>query len=138
MITETVREFTATANDDLPQKPRVITIKELQFIRDMVNSEFDEVEEALLNNCLTKNQKITGIYDGIVDALYYIGDFCVRHGLNVDEVFGVVHAANMRKFVDGKVIKNERGKVLKPEGWYGPEEEMEKVIARHIEQGSWS
>lgn len=131
MITKIVKEFTSVCNEGLPEKPVSMTKEKAQFLRDMVNSEFDELEEAIENN------DIIGQYDAIADAWYYMGDACVKQGFNVDDVFEVVHKANMRKIVDGKVIKNERGKVLKPEGWYGPEEEIEAVVVDHQENGSW-
>ncbi len=37
-----------------------------------------------------------------------------------DKIFDIVHAANMRKFPDGVVLRREDGKVLKPDGWVGP------------------
>ena len=51
---------------------------------------------------------------------YYICDTAVRHGLNLDPLFKIVHRANMQKVVDGKVIRREDGKILKPEGWEDP------------------
>jgi len=36
-------------------------------------------------------------------------------------VFAEVHRSNMAKLVDGKVIRREDGKVLKPEGWTPPD-----------------
>lgn len=45
------------------------------------------------------------------------------------DLFMIVHAANMRKVGEnGKVIKREDGKILKPEGWYGPEKDLLKKI----------
>ena len=35
--------------------------------------------------------------------------------------FNEVHRSNMAKLVDGKVIRREDGKVLKPEGWQPPQ-----------------
>lgn len=44
--------------------------------------------------------------------------------------FNVVHLANMRKLgPDGKPIYREDGKVLKPEGWTGPEADHERLLA---------
>jgi len=135
MIAQKVKEFTSVCNEGLPEKPVSMTREKVSFLRDMVNSEFDELLEELDVEDVTS--KIIGQYDAICDMLYYIGDACVKQGMNIDEVFQVVHEANLRKIVDGKVIKNERGKVLKPEGWYGPEKDMEGVIKGHLENGSW-
>ncbi|MFE2994112.1 hypothetical protein ACFXG4_03760 [Nocardia sp. NPDC059246] len=42
-----------------------------------------------------------------------------------------VHASNMRKLVDGKVIRDEGGKVLKPAGWSAPD------VAGVLASGGW-
>jgi len=136
MIVRTVKEFTSVCNEGLPENPVPMTKEEIVFLREMVNSEFDELEASLSQEDPVK--KVVEQYDAIVDMLVYLADGCVKKAFNIDDVFSVVHAANMRKIIDGKVIKNERGKVLKPEGWYGPEEEMGKVIEGHLNQGSWN
>ena len=38
-----------------------------------------------------------------------------------DDAFNEVHRSNMAKLVDGKVIRRDDGKVLKPEGWQPPQ-----------------
>ncbi len=45
--------------------------------------------------------------------------------VELDPYFEIVHKANMRKFVNGKPLLREDGKVLKPDGWQPPEPEME-------------
>lgn len=43
--------------------------------------------------------------------------------------FHAVHAANMRKlWPDGKPRRNEHGKIIKPEGWCGPERELAAIL----------
>lgn len=44
-----------------------------------------------------------------------------RFGLPIQELFDEVHSSNMTKVVDGKLIKSEGGKVLKPEGYRRPD-----------------
>ena len=38
----------------------------------------------------------------------------------------------MAKLVDGKVLRREDGKVMKPEGWTPPE--LGAILARHVEE----
>jgi hypothetical protein len=40
-----------------------------------------------------------------------------------------VQDANDRKIVNGKVIKREDGKILKPEGWVAPEPQLMVLLA---------
>ena len=136
MLINKVREFTSACNEKLPEAPIPMDRKQIQFLREMVNSEFDELEEALEEQTL--EEIVVGQYDALIDSLYYTADAAVRQGFNLDPVFDEVHKANLRKIVDGKVIKNEAGKVLKPEGWYGPEEGMKSEIHKHMKVGSWS
>ncbi len=120
---EQVEEFTSLQGLILPVIPTKMDQKAIDFIADMVESEMDELDEALT---------IVDQADALVDAMYYICDAAVKMGLDLDPIFALVHDANMRKVVDGKLVKDERGKVQKPEGWYGPEEEIKLEIQRQI------
>ena len=96
--------------------------------REMVNDELDELEEA--TNTIEQA-------DALVDAIYYICDTAVRHGMNLDPLFSIVHRANMQKVVDGKVIRREDGKILKPEGWEDPEPYLRREMENQEKNGSW-
>lgn len=63
----------------------------------------------------------------IVAAYDAAEDFRVPADL-LDEVIGAVHAANMRKVVDGVVLRRPDGKVTKPAGWVGAD--VAEVLAR--------
>ena len=95
----------------------------------MVNDELDELREATD----TAEQA-----DALVDAIYYICDTAVRHGMNIDRVFEIVHGANMQKVVDGKVIRRADGKILKPDGWQDPGPLLDREMTRQAESGSWA
>lgn len=62
--------------------------------------------------------------DAVCDLVYFAIGFLVEAGVDVDLVFSAIHKANMRKLHDGKVIRGTDGKVIKPEGWIGPESEI--------------
>ncbi|MFT5368789.1 MAG: putative HAD superfamily Cof-like phosphohydrolase [Candidatus Latescibacterota bacterium] len=126
--TEQVREFTKACNDDLPAKPQEMTTEGIAFIRQMVNDELDELEES---------KNVTEQADALVDAIYYICDFAVRNGINLDPLFDIVHGANMQKVVDGKVIRRDDGKILKPEGWEDPAPKLNTEMARQQNEGSF-
>lgn len=47
--------------------------------------------------------------------------------------FDIVCAANNRKIAsDGKCVKRADGKILKPEGWYGPEAELKVLLDKAV------
>jgi predicted HAD superfamily Cof-like phosphohydrolase len=126
--TEQVREFTKACNDDLPTKPKLMTPEAIAFIRKMVNDELDELEESTT---------VIEQADALVDAIYYICDCAVKHGMNLDPLFAIVHGANMQKVVNGKVLKRPDGKVMKPDTWRDPAPLLAAEMARQATDGSF-
>jgi len=61
------------------------------------------------------------IADALADLIYIACGTAVSYGIPLDRVFDEVHRSNMAKLVDGKVIRREDGKVLKPAGWTPPD-----------------
>ena len=126
--TTDVHQFTVACKDNLPNKPTRISEERIAFIRKMVNDEMGELE---------KSKTIAEQADALVDAIYYICDFAATHGINLDPLFEIVHDANMQKIVNGKVIRREDGKILKPEGWQDPGPKLEAEIKNQIENGAF-
>lgn len=127
--TTAVKKFSDACNDDAnPTSPILMTPEAVEFISTMVNDELDELREATD----TAEQA-----DALVDAIYYICDTAVRHGMNLDRVFEIVHGANMQKVVDGRVIRRDDGKILKPDGWQDPAPLLLGELGRQARDGSW-
>ena len=63
------------------------------------------------------------VLDALADFGYILAGTIINHGMQhiYDDAFNEVHRSNMAKLVDGKVIRREDGKVLKPEGWQPPQ-----------------
>lgn len=55
------------------------------------------------------------------DAQVTLSNLAWFFDLNGDEAFFRVHENNMSKLVDGKIVRREDGKVLKPEGYQKPD-----------------
>lgn len=124
-----VKQFSDACHDNgNPEKPVLMTPEAIAFIREMVNDELDELEEA--TNTVEQA-------DALVDAIYYICDTAVRHGMNLDTLFKIVHRANMQKVVDGRVIRREDGKIMKPDGWEDPEPYLTREMQRQERDGSF-
>lgn len=115
---EIVKEF-ASAVSTIPAYPRLMDPEAVDFMRAMVISELDELEEA---------ETVVDQADAMVDMIYYVCHCALKNGIDLDRIFELVHEANMRKLIDGKPILGERGKVVKPAGWVGPEE----AIREHL------
>lgn len=64
---------------------------------------------------------LVGVYDAIVDIDYVNTGAAVTFGLDLEKGFNEVHASNMSKFVDGKAVKNELGKVIKGPNYWAPD-----------------
>jgi predicted HAD superfamily Cof-like phosphohydrolase len=125
-----VKQFSDACQDNKnPSTPQIMSTEAIAFIREMVNDELDELEEATN----THEQA-----DALVDAIYYICDTAVRHGLNLDPLFSIVHRANMQKVVDGHVIRREDGKIMKPDCWQDPEPFLSEEMKKQAEGGSWN
>jgi hypothetical protein len=45
----------------------------------------------------------------------------VVYGIPLDRVFAAVHESNMAKLVQGKALRREDGKILKPSDWQPPD-----------------
>nr|DAD57697.1 MAG TPA: hypothetical protein [Bacteriophage sp.] len=64
---------------------------------------------------------LLGVYDAIVDIDYVNTGAAVTFGLDLEAGFNEVHASNMSKFVDGKALKNDLGKVIKGPKYWAPD-----------------
>lgn len=127
--TTAVKEFSdACNNGDNPSTPQLMDASAVDFIIEMVNDELEELQEAT---------DVAEQADALVDAIYYICDTAVRHGMNLDRIFDIVHGANMQKVVDGRVIRRDDGKILKPEGWQDPGPLLLDEVTRQTLDGSW-
>lgn len=69
------------------------------------------------------------VADGIVDSVYVLLQLARTLGVPFDEVWEIVHRKNMEKVgPDGQVIRRADGKILKPEGWTPPNQEIWDVL----------
>lgn len=64
-----------------------------------------------------------------VDVLNVLIGLLLSQGLPLEEMFAAIHAANLAKCVDGKVVRRADGKILKPAGWQPADKEG--VIRQH-------
>ena len=80
----------------------------------------------------TKRDLASGDYvkavDGAVDTIVVAIGFLHSIGVNPDKAWDIVHAANMRKVVNGKVYRRADSQIGKPPGWYGPETELAELV----------
>lgn len=82
---------------------------------DLIEEEFNETKEAFANCDLVE------VADGLADMVWVIMGLASSIGIPFDEVWQEVRRSNMSKCVGGKVIKNEAGKVMKPDSYFRPD-----------------
>lgn len=93
------------------------SIENISLYRNLINEEFWEFQDALKSNDDVEQ------LDACMDMIWVILGYCKMKGFNVDGAWAEVARSNLAKIdkVTGKVIKNEAGKVMKPENWFPPE-----------------
>jgi phosphoribosyl-ATP pyrophosphohydrolase len=81
----------------------------------LVQEEFDETMTAFFRGDTIETA------DGIADLVWVLMGLATSIGIPFDQVWDEVKASNMSKVVDGKLMKREDGKVMKPEGYFRPD-----------------
>ena len=83
----------------------------------LIQEEFEEFIDALHEKDNVEQ------LDACMDMIWVILGYCYMRGWNVNDAWKEVARSNLAKIdlVTGKVIKNENGKVMKPEGWTPPD-----------------
>ena len=85
-----------------------------QLYMNLIKEEFEETTKAY------NDEDPIELADGLADMVWVIMGMCNSAGINFDKVWEEVKNSNMSKFVDGKFIKNEAGKIMKPETYFKP------------------
>lgn len=86
------------------------------MLKSLIDEEYDEFIVA------REAHDLEGVIDALQDLKYVIYGYELRLGIATEEHFAEVHSANMRKLgPDGKPIRRADGKIIKPEGWTGPD-----------------
>lgn len=88
----------------------------------LVEEEFlDETYSAYKSYMQSQSlESFVALTDGIVDTVYVLMQLARTFGIPFNEAWDEVHQSNMAKVVNGKVVRREDGKILKPEGWKPP------------------
>ena len=91
-----------------------------QLYMNLIEEEFNETLNAFIEDDLVE------VADGLADMVWVIMGMCNSCGIDFDSVWQEVKASNMSKFPNGKAIKNEHGKIMKPDSYFKPN--IEKVL----------
>ena len=113
---ELVGDFMEAMDQEVLAYP-VFPEEHIQKLRlDLIEEELDELHLGV------DNQDIVEVADALTDLLYVVYGAGHALGIDLDECFQEVHQSNMSKLgQDGRVIKREDGKVLKPDTYFPPD-----------------
>ena len=113
---ELVEDFMGAMGQEVNAVP-TFPEEEIQRLRlDLIEEELEELHYAI------DNKDIVEIADALGDLLYVVYGAGHAFGIDLDECFKEIHASNMSKLgPDGKPIKREDGKVLKPDTFFPPD-----------------
>ena len=81
----------------------------------LIAEEYNELREAIAE------KDIIATADALCDLLYVIYGTGDEFGMDLDGCFDRVHRSNMSKFVNGKPILREDGKILKGPNYFPPD-----------------
>ena len=94
--------------------------EQTQLYMNLIKEEFEETAKAF------EDEDLVEVADGLADMVWVIMGMCNSCGIDFDSVWQEVKASNMSKFPDGKAIKNEHGKIMKPDSYFKPN--IKKVL----------
>ena len=96
------------------QKELSMDNDEAKLYMKLISEEYNETLDAF------KKSDLVELADGLADMVWVIMGMCNSCGIQFDNIWKEVRASNMSKFVDGKAIKNEYGKIMKPKTYFKP------------------
>jgi predicted HAD superfamily Cof-like phosphohydrolase len=82
-------------------------------------------------NGMTIGVNLPDFADACGDLDYVVEGARQAFGIDGTPIADAIHTTNMAKLHDGKVVKNDYGKVIKPEGWTPPD------IAAELHEQGW-
>ena len=121
-----VKAFHQAFGQRVAEKPELPDTSERTLRMKLLAEEMYEYTIAENENDLVE------IADALADIIYIACGTAVSYGIPLDDVFEEVHASNMAKLVDGKPLKREDGKVIKPADWNPPD--VEGVLKKSHEE----
>ena len=118
------------AGGQLSERPDSYRIPDREVFQRRVNMLQEEIQELI---AAWVDGDIVGVADAYGDLLYVLLGGVEEAGFDIAPVFGVIAEANDKK-IDWTAepprpfVVREDGKILKPEGWVGPEERIAHIL----------
>ena len=109
-----VREFMKACDQKVETRTHMPDNDTIKLRYDLIREELNELHDGIADENLVE------IADALTDLLYVVYGAGHAFGIDLDACFSEVHSSNMSKLVEGRAIKNEAGKVMKPATYVPP------------------
>jgi NTP pyrophosphatase (non-canonical NTP hydrolase) len=106
--------FRIAADQSIDPDDEIVQDMQLSLIRE----EFDELMEAHLNEDTESDR--THTLKELADLVFVCYQYAIARNWNLDTAMKRVFESNMSKFVDGKPLRREDGKILKGPDYQPP------------------
>lgn len=120
---EAVRKFHLNAGLESRRTPQPMQERPhflLEFRSSLIREETEEALEALASGSLVEISK------ELADILYVVFGTAVSLGIDLEEIFYIVHNSNMEKLSD--IERREDGKILKGKNYKNPREKIALLL----------
>ena len=109
-----VAEFMNACDQEVKKIPTRPDLNTRMLRLKLILEEYKELEDADVEG------DMVGVADALTDILYVVYGAGHAYGIDLDACFREVHRSNMTKVVNGKVVKNAYGKVMKTASYKQP------------------
>lgn len=121
--TQDILDFMRVGEQDTPATPVRLDDETWALRRRLIEEECTEALEALDEYSAYGGHPKTeaAVVKELADIIVVTIGCANAMGIDLRPIWNDVHKSNMDKFPDGKPIKDEGGKILKPPGWKKPD-----------------
>lgn len=111
-----VRIFMEACGQEVKDRPSFTdeNYKQAVLYLNLIREEMEELEEGF------ENQDIVETADACGDLIWVILGLCNSLGIPMGPVWQEITTSNMSKTVEGKVVRRDDGKILKPDTYFPP------------------
>lgn len=111
-----VRIFMEACGQDVLNSPsyELANQKQVELYMELIREEFEELKEG------HADKNVVEVADACGDLIWVILGLANTLGIPMAPVWHEITQSNMSKTVDGKVVRRDDGKILKPETYFPP------------------
>jgi len=110
---EDVEKFMVVGGHEVPDHGGMESAQANLYM-DLIEEEFWETKQAFLHGDRVE------VADGLADMVWVIMGMASTLDMDFNDIWEEVKRSNMSKFPDGVAVRDENGKIMKPEGYFPP------------------